>query len=130
MATANPTRAMNRAERRALVRQLAADGMSNRAIARRLNIGKDTVARDLAATDEPTAPATTLQNGAPHLTSGASHTLRLLHPLEPALIQDLNVLADPRTGALPAPLRRIIRAAADHRRAKLRAIARRIADEE
>lgn len=41
------------AQRRTLVRQLAQSGASNRAIAAQLGIGKDTVARDLAATEPP-----------------------------------------------------------------------------
>ncbi|MET9089658.1 helix-turn-helix domain-containing protein [Streptomyces sp. NPDC004237] len=47
---------MTRADRRTLVRQHAADGLSQRQIARRLGISKDTVRRDLetlASHDEP-----------------------------------------------------------------------------
>jgi hypothetical protein len=40
-----------------------------------------------------------------------------VYRLDTRTVQDLNVLADPVTGALPAPLLRAIRAAADHRRA-------------
>jgi hypothetical protein len=42
-------------ERRTQVRQLAQGGASNRAIAAQLNISKDTVARDLRATEAPPA---------------------------------------------------------------------------
>ncbi|MFD8216197.1 helix-turn-helix domain-containing protein [Streptomyces sp. NPDC059697] len=111
MATTNPTGAMPQAERRHRVRQLAEQHLSNREIARRLGIHHRTVARDLAAPAEapPIAP--------PAPTSGALPAPRLLHDLDPRLIQDINILADPHTGALPAPLVRAIRAAADHRRA-------------
>lgn len=47
---------MTRADRLTLVRQLAEEGLSQRAIAKRLKVGKDTVRRDLerlAAEDEP-----------------------------------------------------------------------------
>ncbi|MGC0205240.1 hypothetical protein [Streptomyces levis] len=74
--------------------------------------------RDLEATAPQPAP--------PAPTSGAAPAPRLLHPLDATLVQDLNVLADPLTGALPAPIRRIIRAAADARRASMRATARRL----
>ncbi|MCZ4611840.1 hypothetical protein O3S80_50465 [Streptomyces sp. Lzd4kr] len=40
---------MTRADRRTLVRQLADEGLSQRAIAKRLKVGKDTVRRDLEA---------------------------------------------------------------------------------
>lgn len=113
MATTNPTGAIPQAERRHRVRQLAAANLSNREIARRLGIHHRTVARDLEA---PPAP----EQAPPAPTSGAGPAPRLLYPLDPALIQDLNVLADPHTGALPAPLVRAIRAAADHRRAMWR----------
>ncbi|MFE2736246.1 hypothetical protein [Streptomyces sp. NPDC059349] len=55
MDTTNPTGATDRATRRAKVRRLADDSHSNREIARRLDIGKDTVRRDLAA-EAPAAP--------------------------------------------------------------------------
>lgn len=52
--------ATDRATRRATVRQLSDAGMSARAIAAKLGVGKDTVRRDLAtlarATDTPPAP--------------------------------------------------------------------------
>ncbi|MCX5266072.1 helix-turn-helix domain-containing protein [Streptomyces sp. NBC_00199] len=127
MATTNPTGRLTPAERRRRVRQLAAENKSNREIARQLGIHHRTVARDL---DAPPAPAEAPQIAPPAPTSGDPRAPRLLHPLEPALIQDLNCLADPRTGALPEPIRRIIRAAADGRRADMLAAARRIADEE
>ncbi|MFD4245082.1 hypothetical protein ACFWP3_26365 [Streptomyces sp. NPDC058525] len=44
------------ADRRARVRQLAQGGASNRAIAAKLGVSKDTVARDLAHTPDPVAP--------------------------------------------------------------------------
>jgi hypothetical protein len=120
MATTNPTGALDLAARRATVRQLTDEGHSARAIARRLGIHHKTVARDLAATP---APAEAPQTAPPTPTSGARPAPRLLHPLDPRTIQDLNVLADPRTGQLPAPLLRTIRAAADHRRAIWNAMA-------
>jgi hypothetical protein len=122
MATTNPTGAMPQAERRHRVRQLAEQHVSNREIARRLGIHHRTVARDLEA---PPAPEQAPQAAPPAPTSGALPAPRLLYPLDPALIQDLNVLADPHTGALPAPLVRAIRAAADHRRATWHAMAQR-----
>jgi hypothetical protein len=126
MATTHPTRDTV-AARRATVRHLAdTEGLSARAIARRLNIGKDTVRRDLAATEPTTAP----QDAPPPATSGATPAPRLLHPLDPSLVQDLNCLMDPRTGALPDPIRRYLRAAADGRRASMAATARRIVAEE
>jgi hypothetical protein len=116
MADPKTTRPPTLDDRRAIVRQLADDGMSNRAIARRLGIHHATVARDLDATSAP-------QTAPPTPTSGARPAPRLLHDLDPRLIQDINVLADPHTGALPAPLVRAIRAAADHRRATWNAMA-------
>jgi hypothetical protein len=118
MATTNPTGALPLAERRATVRRLADENLSHREIARRLGIHHRTVARDLAA---PAAPET----APPAPTSGAPRAPRLLYPLDPRTIQDLNVLTDPHTGALPAPLIRAIRAAADHRRAQWHAMAQR-----
>lgn len=116
MATPNPTGALDRATRRATVRRLAdEEGMSARAIARRLGIGKDTVRRDLDATTQHAAP--------PAPTSGATPPPRhptLVKELDPRLIQDLNVLVDRRTGALPSPLDRIVRAYADRTRAEWR----------
>ncbi|MFJ7337865.1 hypothetical protein ACIQUU_32030 [Streptomyces sp. NPDC101116] len=116
MATANPTGALDRATRRATVRRLADEqGMSARAIARRLKVGKDTVRRDLEATAPTPAP--------PAPTSGAAPAPRrptLVKELDPRLIQDLNVLVDRRTGALPSPLDRIVRAYADRTRAEWR----------
>lgn len=47
------TTALDVSHRRAEVRRLAQGGASNRAIAAQLNIGKDTVARDLRATEAP-----------------------------------------------------------------------------
>lgn len=127
MATTNPTGRLAPAERRRRVRQLAAEGKSNREIARQLGIHHRTVARDL---DAPPAPAEAPQTAPPAATSGAPLAPRLLHPLDPALIQDLNCLADPRTGALPEPIRRIIRAAANGRRASMLATVHHIAQEE
>lgn len=115
MANANTTGPLDRATRRATVRRLADEGKSNRAIGRELGIGKDTVARDLAAT---AAPDTAPQDATPPATSGAPFAPPVVYRLDPRTVQDLNVLADPVTGALPAPLLRAIRAAADHRRAQ------------
>ncbi|MGW4602725.1 DUF6884 domain-containing protein [Streptomyces sp. NPDC004532] len=98
-----PTTTDARAERRARVRHLAAAGHSNRAIARQLRIGKDTVRRDLEATDTPT-PST------------APRVPRLLYALPAELVQDLNVLADPRTGRYPPGMLAMIRRAADAKR--------------
>lgn len=117
MATTNPTRAE---ERDARVHQLAAKGLSNRAIGRELGIAHTTVARILRTTTAPAAPPERTRPAPPTATSGKRLAPRLLHPLPPELIQDLNVLADPRTGQLPAPLVRAIRAAADHRRTTMR----------
>ncbi|MFI1030768.1 HTH domain-containing protein [Streptomyces sp. NPDC020951] len=47
---------MTRADRRTLVRQLRAEGLSQRAIAGRLNVSKDTVRRDVEAIDRETEP--------------------------------------------------------------------------
>ncbi|MFF4962990.1 helix-turn-helix domain-containing protein [Streptomyces sp. NPDC001222] len=129
MATTNPTGALDLAARCATVRQLADDGMSHRAIARRLGIHHRTVARDFDATPAPAEAPPAAPAAPPAPTSGAPSAPRLLHPFDPALIQDLNVLADPRTGALPSPLLRAIHAAADHRRAKMRAAAAHLAFE-
>ncbi|MFE7017719.1 hypothetical protein ACFVAQ_46015 [Streptomyces sp. NPDC057651] len=123
MADTNPTGATDRATRRAEVRQLADAGESNREIARRLGIGKDTVRRDRAATEAPPAPdpAPAAPDPAPPApTSGATRAPFLVRDLAPELIQDLNMLADPRTGQLPAPLARMLRAAADQARAAWR----------
>jgi hypothetical protein len=117
MASTNPTGTLPRDERRKRVRQLAADKLSNREIARQLGIGKDTVARDLRATEAPQAPTPAPHTAPPAMTSGAPFKTRLIRDLDPELIKDLNVLTDRRTGRLPAPLARIIRAAADQRRA-------------
>ncbi|MEW2177158.1 hypothetical protein AB0890_12615 [Streptomyces sp. NPDC005406] len=56
------------AQRRTLVRQLAQGGASNRAIAAQLKIGKDTVARDLAAEAPP------VETVAQRLAHRAAHT--------------------------------------------------------
>ncbi|MCM1976810.1 MULTISPECIES: HTH domain-containing protein [unclassified Streptomyces] len=50
---------MTRADRRTLVRQLAGEGLSRRAIAKRLNVSKDTVRRDLDATAQDNTPDNT-----------------------------------------------------------------------
>lgn len=98
-------------ERRATVRQLSADGYSNRAIGRRLGIHHRTVASDLLATLAPPAAP-------PTPTSGDPLTPRLLFRLTPQLIQDLNMLHDPLTDELPAPLVRAIHEAANRKRAR------------
>ncbi|MCX5362893.1 hypothetical protein OG864_29785 [Streptomyces sp. NBC_00124] len=123
MASTKGTATLDRATRRATVRQLAdEEGLSARAIARQLGIGKDTVRRDLDATE----PA----DAAPAPTSGAPIAPYLLYDLEASLIQDLNVLHDARTGALIEPVRRYIRAAANARRADLLRVAQRICAEQ
>ncbi|MFB7461702.1 hypothetical protein [Streptomyces sp. NPDC056188] len=81
-------------------------------------------------TTAPPAPVERTTPAPPAPTSGNARTPRLLHPLDLRTIQDLNVLMDPRTGALPAPLARIIRAAADHRRTAMQAVAHRYAAED
>ncbi|MFC8199930.1 helix-turn-helix domain-containing protein [Streptomyces sp. NPDC057298] len=116
MATTETTGALTLDQRRATVRQLAADDLSNREIARRLGIHHRTVARDL----EAPAPADAPQTAPSAPTSGATPAPRrptLIKELDPRLIQDLNVLVDRRTGALPEPLDRIVRAYADRTRA-------------
>ncbi|UIX33559.1 helix-turn-helix domain-containing protein [Streptomyces sp. GQFP] len=133
MATTETTGALDLAERRATVRRLAADSLSNREIARRLGIHHRTVARDLEAPAPAAAPQTAPQAAPPAPTSGASPAPRrpsLIKELDPRLIQDLNVLVDRRTGALPAPLDRIVRAYADRTRAAWSAAMERRAEEE
>lgn len=68
---------MTRADRLTLVRQLSDQGLSQRAIAKRLNIGKDTVRRDLeriAAEAEPddAPPADPDETDAPQVSDGAA----------------------------------------------------------
>jgi hypothetical protein len=53
-------------------------------------------------------------------TSGNPVKPWLVHDLNPRLIQDLNLLVDPRTGRLPAPLERAVTIAAAARRAAWR----------
>ncbi|GHC44398.1 MULTISPECIES: helix-turn-helix domain-containing protein [Streptomyces rochei group] len=130
-----------RTARDARIRQLAADDLSHRAIARQVGLHHTTVTRILRTTPAPErttpeqterttpAPAPAPERTTP-TTSGNTRTPRLLHDLDPRTIQDLNCLMDPRTGALPAPLVRAIRTAADARRTTLRAIAARFGDEE
>ncbi|GGW68043.1 helix-turn-helix domain-containing protein [Streptomyces griseoloalbus] len=134
MATTQPTGD----DRTARVHHLAAQKLSNRAIGRRLGIHHTTVGRILRTTTAPEhttpqpaerttpTPAAPMERTTP-TASGDTPTPRLLHPLDPAFVQDLNCLMDPRTGALPEPIRRIIRAAADGRRASMRATAHRLA---
>lgn len=66
---------MTRTDRLTLVRQLSEQGLSQRAIAKRLNIGKDTVRRDLeriASMDEPgdAPPAEPDDQDAPQVSGG------------------------------------------------------------
>ncbi|WP_053913669.1 hypothetical protein [Streptomyces sp. TP-A0875] len=145
MATTNPT---DTDERTTRVHQLAARRLSHRAIGRELGIAHTTVGRILRTTpapverteDAPPAPverttptpvdqAERTTSAPPTPTSGNPRAPRLLHPLDPRTIQDLNCLMDPRTGALPAPLVRLLRSAADARRTSMRATAHRIANE-
>ncbi|WP_340382266.1 hypothetical protein U5640_36240 [Streptomyces sp. SS7] len=56
---------MTRADRRTLVRQLRAEGLSQRAIAKRLDIGKDTVRRDLEADSRESGPDDAPQDAPP-----------------------------------------------------------------
>lgn len=126
-------------QRRATVRQLHAAGHSNRAIARQLGVSKDAVARDLRATEPPPGepqaapdapPAETAVHATsepdratpapPIPTSGNPVKPWLVHDMDPRLVQDLNILIDPRTGRLPAPLERAISIAAAARRAAWR----------
>ncbi|MEU8805042.1 helix-turn-helix domain-containing protein [Streptomyces anthocyanicus] len=133
MATTNPTPA-ERTARDDRIRQLAADNLSHRAIARQVGVHHTTVARILRTTPEPTerttpAPAAPVERTIT-LASGETATPRLLHPLDPHTIQDLNCLMDPTTGDLPEPIRRILRAAANARRTTMRTTAHRFAAEE
>lgn len=137
MATTNPTRATDRDDRTTRVHHLAAQNLSNRAIARQLGIHHTTVGRILRTTRAPerTTPeqperTTPAPERTTPPTSNNRPAPRLLLPLDPDLIQDLNVLRDPRTGALPAPLRAMLRTAADARRTTMRATVHRIAAEE
>ncbi|WP_437034519.1 hypothetical protein [Streptomyces sp. enrichment culture] len=75
------------------------------------------------------APVAPVERTTP-ATSGNTPAPRLLHPLDPRTIQDLNCLMDPATGQLPAGLVRAIRTAADHRRTSMRATAHRLATAE
>lgn len=108
---------MTRADRRTLVRQLHEQGLSRRAIADRLGIGKDTVRRDLAAIerqaaeetappdapgapDAPQAGQDTTGKNAPQGAPVAQLPRRVAHPLDgadlsrwPAVRRDLAVLA-------------------------------------
>ncbi|MFE1070983.1 helix-turn-helix domain-containing protein [Streptomyces sp. NPDC058783] len=139
MASTNLTPA-DRTTRDARIHQLDADGLSHRAIAREVGVHHTTVSRILRTTPapehttpEPTertipAPAAPVERTIT-LTSGEVRTPRLLHPLDPHTVQDLNCLMDPSTGALPEPIRRILRAAANARRTTLRATAHRYANE-
>ncbi|MFK0069741.1 helix-turn-helix domain-containing protein [Streptomyces sp. NPDC091046] len=136
MATTHLTPA-ERTTRDDRIRQLAADNLSHRAIARQVGVHHTTVARILRTAPEPTerttpapaAPAAPVERTIT-LTSGEVRAPRLLHDLDPRTIQDLNCLMDARTGALPEPIRRYLRAAADARRTSLRATAHRFAAEE
>ncbi|MFH8530475.1 helix-turn-helix domain-containing protein [Streptomyces tendae] len=123
-----------RTTRDARIRQLADDGASARSIARQVGVHHTTVARILRTSPEPTertthAPAPPAERTIT-LTSGEVRAPRLLHDLDPLTIQDLNCLMDARTGALPEPIRRYLRAAADARRATMRATMHLIAAEE
>ncbi|MFJ9892706.1 hypothetical protein ACIQPR_05170 [Streptomyces sp. NPDC091280] len=126
MATTETTGARTLDQRRATVRRLAAEHLSNREIGRRLGIHHRTVARDL---EVPVAPTEAPQPAPPAPTSGAPVAPSLLYDLEPALIQDLNVLHDARTGAMIGPVRRYIRAAANARRADLLRVAQPVGTE-
>ncbi|MFJ8146962.1 hypothetical protein ACIQ6R_18070 [Streptomyces sp. NPDC096048] len=112
-----------RTARNARIRQLATDGASARTIARQEGIHHTTVVRILRTTPEQTERTTPA-------TSGAAPAPRLLQPLDPRTVQDLNCLMDPRTGALPEPIRRIIRAAADARRTSMRTTAHHLTTED
>ncbi|MEU2120016.1 helix-turn-helix domain-containing protein [Streptomyces sp. NPDC016459] len=98
-------------ERRTRVHQLHKAGHSNRAIGRELGIHHVTVGRILSATPAPEAAP-------PAPTSGDAGVPPMHFNLTRELIQDLNVLADKKSGDLPAPLVRAIHAAADRRRAE------------
>jgi hypothetical protein len=129
MATTQPTDP-ERAARHAEVRRLAdEEQLSNRAIARQLGMHHTTVGRILRTTPAPDAPAERTTNAptvrTTPVTSGAGpRTPQLVRELDPRLIQDLNVLMA-GTGALPAPVARVIRAAANERRAAWNAMAQR-----
>ncbi|MFJ2477093.1 HTH domain-containing protein [Streptomyces sp. NPDC087659] len=103
--TAPPNGELSRDARRTLVRQLADQDMSARAIALKIGVSKDTVRRDLdalrqdaapvAQTDAPPAPAP-----APPAQVGAPGGARLELDLDDQLRRDLATIA--RTG-VPAP---------------------------
>lgn len=117
---------MTRTDRRTLVRQLAETGMSQRKIAARLRVSKDTVRRDLAALESQSgdgdappdapvasdAPQVTLcdtPEGAPLGAPVARLPRRVAQPLDgvdlrqwPAVRRDLAVLA--QTGRSPQAL--------------------------
>lgn len=78
-----------RAARRAIVRQLADRGMSARAIAAELGVGKDTVRRDLEALAHDTNPAQT--TAAPP--AGAAEQPGIFIPLTGAVHRALGALA-------------------------------------
>ncbi|MFF5142540.1 helix-turn-helix domain-containing protein [Streptomyces sp. NPDC013157] len=137
MATTETTGPLTLDQRRAAVRRLAAEQLSNREIGRRLGIHHRTVARDLDAPAPAPAPDLAPQEAPetapPTSTSGAAPAPRrpsLIKELDPRLIQDLNVLVDRRTGALPSPLDRIVRAYAERTRAMWREAHERRAQEE
>ncbi|MDQ0829510.1 hypothetical protein QF032_001354 [Streptomyces achromogenes] len=92
---------MTRTDRRTLVRQLSEQGLSQRKIAGRLKIGKDTVRRDLdaiAREDEP--------DGAPHDAPDGTDAPQVSDPAEPVSAPqdappDEPVCADEPSGAAP-----------------------------
>ena len=104
--------------RRNKVAQLLAHNpdLSARAIATRLDVSKDTIRRDIdAIRATPTPPDTP-----PPLTSSAPRAPWLIPDLPAWLIQDLNILTDPYTGQLAAPVAHAIHTAAEERRATWR----------
>lgn len=129
MATTHLTPA-ERTARDARAHQLAADGLSNRAIGRQLGISHTTVATILRTTPAPEHTTLDTVERTTPATSGNTRAPRLLHPLDPRTIQDLNCLMDPTTGALPAGLVRAIRTAADHRRTSMRTTAHHLATQQ
>lgn len=121
----DPTRAARHAE----VRRLAdEEQLSNRAIARRLQMHHTTVGRILSATPAPDAPAERTTTAPPErtapVTSDDDHTTPPDSLLHPRLFADISTLMDPRTGDLPAPLARVLHRAAEAQRTAWRTAAR------
>lgn len=123
---------MTRTDRRTLVRQLRDEGLSQRAIAKRLKVSKDTVRRDLEApdprrTEEDAPPDAPDDSSAPQVSGGDTPqdapvdapppglARRVAQPLDdadvsqgPAVRQDLGVPAQTGGPDEDAPGRRLV----------------------